>query len=224
MIGFLGDKYEVLPLEDRDARPDLLIVVNFTMLRVPPDTGINIPRNSVQVYVGLTNNTDDVIATTAPSTLPPGVNLIGIVNLMVRQRLRSPRFSTLGIFDVRILVHLLDSHRFDHKLQAFDTFVISQIAYLLNDPQAAALNIPQAPNISTIRISVQNDPSDWRIIQDYREKSILGGLSSVGGLANLFGVLFVVLFGSSLLRLLFGRPYDHTKRTTTITCIIQSRN
>jgi hypothetical protein len=64
--------------------------------------------------------------------------------------------------------------------------------------------ITQAPNIATIRIISQTDTSEWRIFQDYHDKSALKGFASVGGLWSFLGGIFVVIFGTSILQIVFG--------------------
>jgi len=79
------------------------------------------------------------------------------------------------------------------------------MAHVLPDPLAqTSLLIPNSAEISTIRLTVQNDYSDWKILQDYREKSILNGFASVGGLGTFLGGLFAIVYGSSIVRILFG--------------------
>jgi len=73
------------------------------------------------------------------------------------------------------------------------------------DPQAGTSPlIAQGSEVATIRITPQNDPSEWKIIRDYRDKSVLKGFASVGGLWAALGGIFAVLFGSSIIRIIFG--------------------
>ena len=90
-----------LPTAYRDICPDLLVTVNFTMLGISSDSMEDAPTNSVQLLVGLIHDTPTVIGRTSPTTLIPGVNLIGIVNLSVRQTMSNSKFASLGLFDVR---------------------------------------------------------------------------------------------------------------------------
>ena len=61
------------------------------------------------------------------------------------------------------------------------------------------------PNISTLRVTYQGPPGEWRVIQDYREKSVLSGFSAAGGLGAFFSLLCSVLFGASLFSILFRK-------------------
>ena len=72
---------------------------------------------------------------------------------------------------------------------------------VFNDPGRRP--IPRAPEIGTLRISTSVN-TDLTIIQNYREKSVLSGFSSVGGLWAFIGGVFAWLFGTSLIRVLLG--------------------
>jgi hypothetical protein len=50
--------------------------------------------------LGLTNNTRDVVNRTMPTTLIPGVNIVGAANVFVFQRFRNAHISVFGLFDV----------------------------------------------------------------------------------------------------------------------------
>jgi hypothetical protein len=90
--------------------------------------------------------------------------------------------------------------------------------HVFPDPQAANpdLGIPRSTNISTLRVFLQDnnflgDPrlrdvgwGGWSVIQDYTDKSVLNGYASVGGLWTFLSGIFTIVFGSSLLRILFG--------------------
>jgi hypothetical protein len=51
------------------------------------------------------------------------------------------------------------------------------------------------------------DISEFRIIQDHRNKSVLSGFSSVGGLWTVLAGIFGTLFGSPIIRVLFSKLY-----------------
>jgi hypothetical protein len=73
------------------------------------------------------------------------------------------------------------------------------------DPQVSISRlVPQSPEIATIRIISLSDFSEVTIIQDYREKSIPKGFATIGGLWTFLGGVFTALFGSSIMRILFG--------------------
>jgi hypothetical protein len=88
---------------DHSPLPDLFLRVNFSGLAAfhrPPGTNGTIQRESLEVYSALTNITKDVLATTRPTLLFPGMNLIGVVNPVIRKRFSAPEFSVFGLFDV----------------------------------------------------------------------------------------------------------------------------
>lgn len=101
-IGPKEDLSFMFPLSYQDSQPDLLVVVNYTTIGVPSNTPIDISRNSVQLMVGLTNNTDYVVGKTSPTTLIPGLNVVGALNIAVRRQFKSPMMSSFGMFDVSV--------------------------------------------------------------------------------------------------------------------------
>jgi len=51
--------------------------------------------------LGLTNDTESVILRTLPTTLVPGMNVVGMANLLIRQQYDAKGvFATFGLFDV----------------------------------------------------------------------------------------------------------------------------
>jgi hypothetical protein len=79
------------------------------------------------------------------------------------------------------------------------------MAHVSTDPIASKFSlITQAPDIATIRIISQADTSEWRIVQDYHDKSALKGFANVGGLWAFLGGVFAVFFGISILQIVFG--------------------
>jgi len=94
------------------------------------------------------------------------------------------------------------------------------------DPRASASEsnssrILKAPDIATIRLTRQIDDSEWHIIQDRLDKSIVRGLASSGGLWTALGGILSLLFGSSIMRIMFGQYISsasllHNTRINTI--------
>jgi len=91
----------VYPLPYQNSQPDLLVVVNFTMLNISFDSWTDTARNSVQVMVALTNHTTNALEKTEPATLIPGVNVVGFLNMVIRRQFVRPVWSAFGLFDVR---------------------------------------------------------------------------------------------------------------------------
>jgi hypothetical protein len=56
--------------------------------------------DSLKVYLALTTNVENVLLTTRPIVLLPGMNLVGVADLRVRQRLKARELSTFGLLDV----------------------------------------------------------------------------------------------------------------------------
>lgn len=59
-------------------------------------------------------------------------------------------------------------------------------------------------DIATLRIRALASTGNWRIVQDFRDKTILNGIASVGGLWTFLGGIFAALFGRSLVKILLG--------------------
>ena len=79
------------------------------------------------------------------------------------------------------------------------------MAQVSTDPIASSFPlITRAPDIATIRLISQADISEWRIVQDYRDKSVFTGFASVGGLWSFLEGIFAVIFGLSILQIVFG--------------------
>jgi len=93
------------------------------------------------------------------------------------------------------------------SFQSSLSYLVSEISQILPDPLAEFIPfIPRSPDISTIRLINRNvhDWSDWHITQDDRQKSVIAGLASVGGLWTSVGGLFLIVFGTSVFRILLG--------------------
>jgi hypothetical protein len=89
--------------DDSNPLPDLRLRVDFNGLAAfhrPPGTTNRTQRDSLKVYPALTNITEDALATTPPTLLFPGMNLIGVVKPVLRQRFRAPGLSAFGLFEV----------------------------------------------------------------------------------------------------------------------------
>ena len=77
--------------------------------------------------------------------------------------------------------------------------------------------------MATIRIIPPWDTSEFRIIRDLRNKSVLSGFSSVGGLWTVLAGVFAALFGSSILRVLFGAFQLQNLRARPYLCLHSRR-
>ena len=85
------------------------------------------------------------------------------------------------------------------------------MVHVFPDPQAGiSPRIPRSPEISTLRIYVMVDNSEWVLVQDNRYKSVVRGFSDVGGLWTFLSGTFAMVFGISLMRVLFGEFFPLT--------------
>lgn len=103
----LDKKKNIFPLLDRDARPDLLISIDYAQIGLPRSNIVSTTNNSVEVYIGLTNDINTTVYRTLPTTIPPGVNLMGTLSLEFRQMYKRPGASAVGIFAVRSPLSLI---------------------------------------------------------------------------------------------------------------------
>ena len=97
--------------EDPGEYPDILVTVNFTMLNIAADLAVETRWNSVQVFLGSTYDPYETVRRTPPTSLIPGVNLIGFGQLQLRQQFLDPRMSAFGVFDVSKLMDYIWSRR-----------------------------------------------------------------------------------------------------------------
>lgn len=91
------------PARYMEQGPTILASVNFTKL-----SGFVIDRDSrplaspqlVQVMLGFTQKTKNVLTSTTPVPLLAGMNVVGISDIYIRQSFNLPALSALGLFDV----------------------------------------------------------------------------------------------------------------------------
>ncbi|KAF8170380.1 hypothetical protein BJ912DRAFT_997419 [Pholiota molesta] len=187
LTGSASSEYDIIPQPYQNFRPDLLVTVNFTTLGISADNIRDIPSNSVQFRVAMSNRTEDVALMTTSTTLIPGVNLIGRTAMEIHQTFKDPGLSFLGVF-ARV-----------------QSTVIAQMLHIFPDPQAGISPlIVRSPEIATIRVVSPSDASQWVIIQDFKDRTFLNGLSQTGGLWTFLSGIFAAVFGSSLMRIVFG--------------------
>jgi len=189
-----------------ERRPDILVVVNFTALNISADSMANRGTNSVQVMLGLTGDIDKVVRNTTPTTLIPGVNLVGIADVFrIRQTYVKPEVSAFGLFNVSGLC-IAGGKSLSSESQSFNTFLTTHMVHVWTEP-AVSPSIPRADDMATIRIIQPYDFSDWDGTRDTRTKSFVAGFASLGGVWTLVDMFFRLLFGSFLMQILFGGPY-----------------
>ena len=79
--------------------------------------------------------------------------------------------------------------------------MFAEITETFPDPAAPT---PADLTSSNLRISIVHTPGDFYVVQDFRDKSVLGGLSDLGGLGSLLSTIFAMIFGVSLLQIFYG--------------------
>ncbi|KAF9017242.1 hypothetical protein BDZ89DRAFT_1074931 [Hymenopellis radicata] len=172
-----------------DIWPDLLVQVNFSALY--PLESIdhsfepsNARSSTVYVDVGLTANVDAILENTIPIPLVSNAHLLGPIQVTIRQQFREGSIASMNVFGTTA------------------NFFVARIPYLLPDPSISS-SVNDADDTATLRLYMQADFTSWRFESDYREKSVWVGLSAVGGFWTSLNGFFALLFGTSLLRILF---------------------
>jgi hypothetical protein len=88
-------------------------------------------------------------------------------------------------------------------IQSFDTFAIAEMSTA--SVSGTGTSEDNNPNVSTLHLIYQGPSGRWRIVQDFREKSVLSGFSAAGGLGSFASLLCALLFGTNLFALLFRK-------------------
>jgi hypothetical protein len=95
---------------------------------------------------------------------------------------------------------------FSKFIQDFDELIITEITHL--QPNTVFTPKPTSDDTASLIVIPRYNHSDIRIIQDYRERTVLKGFSDIGGLWTIIAFIFGAIFGSSLLRVAFGTNYS----------------
>jgi hypothetical protein len=167
-------------------QPQILITVNFTQLNANFVSSLDFPF--LHVMMGNTDDTDEIIRMTeTPAVILPGENIVGFAKQHVLQHLRSQMYATLGMSGV------------------YDTIVMSEVLHLRPDPQSTKSPlIISSPDFATLRIIPFINSGDWKVIQEYRDKTALKGLASLGGLLTFFVGCTIWLVGTWFITEVFG--------------------
>jgi len=189
---------------------DILVTVNFTALGMS-STIFNGSENSVQVMIGGDSPTPDIIRRTdSPVSLIPGWNGVGFAKPYMLHKFGNQALSTLGIFMVKDFCSYMVHEMNLLFCQSYKSFIMSDIIDVKPDPLASTSPlITRASDVATIRIIPLKTTADWRVVEEYRDRSVLKGFSTVGGLWTFFSGIFVALFGSSLSMVVFSASLPH---------------
>lgn len=79
----------------------------------------------------------------------------------------------------------------------------------------------EVPGRSTLHLVAVDRMSDWTIIQEFRDKSVLAGVSALGGLMSVFTGIFVMLFGITIIGVIYREcivPQPHGSRRNADSC------
>lgn len=83
---------------------NVVVVVNFTVLHIEPNSTINKNKSYVQIMLGYIDDTKGIYDRSSPTVLIPGANFVGITKFYFRQILKKPTVSAFGLFDVSCLL------------------------------------------------------------------------------------------------------------------------
>ena len=93
---------------------------------------------------------------------------------------------------------------------------MSEVLHLRPDPQSTKSPlIISSPDFATLRIIPFINNGDWKVIQEYRDKTVLKGFASLGGLLTFFVSCTIWLFGTWIITEVFGTCY--VKSTSMVT-------
>jgi hypothetical protein len=79
--------------------PNFDLAVNFTGLlgSVKPGSAYNRDIDAVRVYVGLTNDTVEIVQNTEPVLLFPGTNMLSVIRPVFREKIQRQGLTILGL-------------------------------------------------------------------------------------------------------------------------------
>jgi len=94
---------EFIGVPVRDTMPDLLVTVNYTTLGISPlsTTGGGSRLKTVGIIVAFINNVDDVLRVSSPTSLLPGMHLVGRVGMEFRSLITTSALAAFGAVSVR---------------------------------------------------------------------------------------------------------------------------
>jgi hypothetical protein len=202
--------------------PDLLITVDFDALGITSEPFDNMRAATVYIFVGLTTSTGDIMSATKATPLVPGLNLYGRVSPELRQNFLKPSMSSINIFTVRDYILPLCSfkERTDARLivsnQESKSFLVAKMPVLVPDPSTV---VPRVNNTATLRLTIDDLFGSLTVTTESRQQSALSGVANIGGLWTFLNGIFALLFGSSLLFILFGTPSLPRHRFSLLICL-----
>ena len=124
-----------------------------------------------------------------------------MISKKVRQRFIPSWPATWGIIEVSETIAqdkslLMAQHC---TPQYTDNFLFADIAQITPNPAQGPVDLTTAE----LRIAQIDQPQHITTIQDFRDKSVIAGLSGLGGLGSLLSTLFAVVFGVSLIQIFY---------------------
>lgn len=83
----------------------------------------------------------------------------------------------------------------------YNTFVAPIILYTIPNSLVTA----PSTNISTFRVLSALAIGEWVVRQDFRNQSVLNGLSAIGGLGSFLSTLLAIVLGATLAQAVRGK-------------------
>ncbi|KAF9446638.1 hypothetical protein P691DRAFT_761439 [Macrolepiota fuliginosa MF-IS2] len=162
---------------------EILITVDFEHLG-SQDLVTNLENERATKFsFGLTGNIQD-FDYTKPFPLPSDTHLWAPLSISLRQKITNFGLSALGF-------------------RKYNTIVVVNIDTVFPDPNT----ISHRNNTSSLQVFIpQKDlrTQKYQVKQEYRDNSVVTGFSVLGGLWTFLNGTFAIIFGSSLLLVLFG--------------------
>ncbi|KAF6744409.1 hypothetical protein DFP72DRAFT_83118 [Ephemerocybe angulata] len=169
-------------------QPDLHLRIDFTGLSPStqdPVNGAGWFNDALLVYVGMTEDVDKVLTHSRPTYLIQGSHILTIVEPTIRQYISNTVLGTFGY-------------------EKYDSFLVLRVLQTSTIPAQIIGADANNPNISTMYITRGILRPEDTVYQDTRAKSVVSGLSALGGLGSLFSTILAIFFGANLARSITG--------------------
>jgi len=188
------------PFGDVVLWPDLLITINFTALRINATFPLNTMSDTVSIVVGMYMDILDMIHNTWAIPLVPDAHLFGGVIWTIWEQFKSLRSAPLVL---NVLQFMTSSQ---HPDQAMFVMPDKGVPYICCPVLVAG---PFIANSSRQQHCEAMPVFRRRLLTcisvEYREKSVLSGISAMGGFWTVLNGLFATVFGMTLMFFLFGK-------------------
>jgi len=190
---------------------ELFIGTNFTAVALPPENLKNHTYgNAGPLFIGLIYGTYNLDLSDSirvfPDSFPlfPNVHIRATLAVIHVQNVMNENIAALGLQEVSRDARNI-FHRRSLYVQFHDSYIFN-IDKVFPDPDPPM----SGENLSSLRLFIPGEltllPGSEETVKEVKEFSILTGTSILGGLWTFMTGIFSLIFGSSLLLVLFGEP------------------